>query len=219
MTRIPTPELGRRRFVASSLAAAGMLLLPRKADAQAKRVATPAQTEGPFCPTKFPADIDNDLVQIRGADARAEGIVTHITGRILGRDGKPIANARVEIWQCDQRGNYIHPEGGSGKGARDRAFQGFGSAISNADGMYRFRTIRPVAYPGRTPHIHFSVAAGRTKLVTQMYVAGEPLNAGDGLYRSLRDAKQREAVTVRLDPANGVEDGALAGEFDLVMRT
>jgi protocatechuate 3,4-dioxygenase beta subunit len=75
-----------------------------------------------------------------------------------------------------------------------------------------------VPYPGRTPHIHFAVAApGGRELVTQMYVAGEPGNERDGLYRSLRDARQRAAVTVRLEPANGVEAGALGGAFDLVL--
>lgn len=218
MSRIFTPELGRRRFLVGSLVAAGGLVLPVVANAQSSRVPTPAQTEGPFYPTRFPADTDNDLVQVRGMEARAQGTVTHLTGRILDQDGKPIANARVEIWQCDQNGNYIHPEGASGKGKRDRAFQGFGAVTSDAEGNYRFRTIKPVPYSGRTPHIHFQVVAGRTRLVTQMYIADEPLNARDGVYRGIRDPKQRDAVTVKFDPANGVEHGAVAGTFDIVMR-
>jgi protocatechuate 3,4-dioxygenase beta subunit len=75
-----------------------------------------------------------------------------------------------------------------------------------------------VPYPGRTPHIHFAVEApGRRELVTQMYVAGEPLNERDGLYRQIRDLRQRAAVTVRLEPANGIEAGALAGRFDITL--
>src|SRR5215217_6514819 len=98
------------------------------------------------------------------------------------------------------------------------SFSGLWRMTSGADGAYQFRTIRPVAYPGRTPHIHFAVrtSSGR-QLVTQMYVAGEPLNARDGLYASIRDPRQREAVTVALAPGNGVENGALVGTFDIVL--
>jgi protocatechuate 3,4-dioxygenase beta subunit len=215
MILVTTPRLGRRRFVLSGLASA--LTLPGGAFAQGEGlVSTPAQTTGPFYPVAFPSDVDNNLVVLRGTEARAEGVVAHVAGRVLGLDGRPIAGATVEIWQCDARGRYLHP--GDRGGPRDSAFQGYGRAASGADGAYRFRTIRPVAYPGRTPHIHFAVRApGGRELVTQMYVAGEPLNERDGLYRSIRDPRQRAAVTVRLEEANGIEPGALAGSFDLVL--
>ena len=213
-----TPQLGRRRFVAGSLVTAGSLILPGRPFAQgASLVPTPAQTAGPFYPVRFPADVDGDLVVLRGSEARARGVVTHVSGRVRGLDGAPIEGATVEIWQCDAGGRYLHP-GDRGSRPRDSAFQGYGRAVSGSDGAYQFRTIRPVPYPGRTPHIHFAVAApGRRELVTQMYVAGEPLNERDGLYRSIRDPRQRAAVTVRLDPAGGIEPGALAGSFDLVL--
>lgn len=220
MTLVITPEISRRKLMIGGMSVASGLLLPARPSAQQRvpeRVPTPLQTAGPFYPVKFPSDVDNDLVVLRGSEARAEGIVTHIMGRVLGADGRPIPNARVEIWQCDSRGRYLHP-GDSGSRPRDKAFQGFGRATSTEDGSYRFRTIRPVAYPGRTPHIHFAVAApARRELTTQMYVAGEPLNEHDGLYRGIRDPRQRGAVTVPLSPANGIESGALAGEFDLVL--
>jgi protocatechuate 3,4-dioxygenase beta subunit len=218
MNRVATPELGRRRFVTGGLAAAGALILEAGALAQQRGlVPTLAQTAGPFYPVSFPADTDNDLVVLRGSAARAEGVVTHVMGRVLGTDGKPVAGATVEIWQCDAHGRYLHP-GDAGRRPRDSAFQGFGRAVAADDGAYRFRTIRPVPYPGRTPHIHFAVTAlGRRELVTQMYVAGEALNERDALYRSIRDARQRETVTVRLEAANGVEPGALAGTFDIVL--
>ena len=210
--------LDRRSIVLGALATSGAALLPGAALAQATggvRPPTPGQTEGPFYPTVLPPDTDNDLVVLRGAVARAEGVVTHIAGRVLGRDGRPLAGARVEIWQCDARGNYRHP-GSDGFGPRDGAFQGFGRAVAAADGSYSFRTIRPTAYPGRTPHIHFGVVApGGRRLTTQMYVADEPLNERDGLYRSL--GRARDLVTVRLEPANGIEAGALAGTFELVL--
>jgi protocatechuate 3,4-dioxygenase, beta subunit len=218
MDLIATPALGRRRFVLGGLAAAGASIVPLSAPwSETGLVATPRQTAGPFYPTKLPPDIDNDLVVLRGSAARAEGIVTHVMGRVLGIDGRPIPNATVEIWQCDARGRYLHPDDTGGR-PRDSAFQGYGRAVSDADGAYRFRTIKPVPYPGRTPHIHFAVEApGRRELVTQMYVAGEPLNERDGLYRQIRDLRQRAAVTVRLEPANGIEAGAIAGRFDITL--
>jgi len=212
-------EWTRRNVMIGSVAVATGLILPERGRAQTSSmlVPTPAQATGPFYPVQFPTDVDNDLVVLRGSDARAQGTVTHIMGRVLGADGRPIAGAQVEIWQCDANGRYLHP-GDRGSRPRDAAFQGYGRAVAAADGSYRFRTIRPVSYPGRTPHIHFAVRApGRTDLVTQMYVAGEPLNERDSLYASLRDPRQRDALTVRLEPANGVEDRALAGRFDIVL--
>lgn len=216
MTLIMTPWLSRRQMVIGGVAAATGLLVPGPGRTQQQAVPTPAQTEGPFYPTTLPADVDNDLVVLRGSDAKAEGTVSHIRGRVLALDGKPLAGARLEIWQCDAHGRYLHPNSG-GSAPRDSAFQGFGRAVSAPDGSYGFRTIKPVPYPGRTPHIHFAVAAGASKLVTQMYVAGEPRNASDGPYNSIADRRQREAITVRLEPAEGIEAGALAGTFDIVL--
>lgn len=218
MQPILTPELGRRRFIVASLAASGALILPQALGPQASTlVTTPAQGAGPFYPVAFPPDVDGDLVVLRGSEARAQGTVIHVTGRVLGPDGRSIPDATVEIWQCDARGRYLHP-GDTGRQSRDSAFQGYGRVKSASDGTYRFRTIRPVPYPGRTPHIHFAVQAPRRReLVTQMYVAGEPQNERDGLYRSIRDPRQRAAVTVRLNEANGIEPGALAGSFDIVL--
>lgn len=213
-----TPAIGRRRFVlGGGGAAAGAAVLGGcRAGAEGTALpATPAQTRGPFYPVAFPADVDNDLVVQRGWEARAEGVVTHILGRVVAADGAPLPGARVEIWQCDARGVYLHPGSDRAQG-RDAAFQGFGRTVAGADGGYRFRTIRPVSYPGRTPHIHFAVVApGRPELVTQMYVAGDPGNERDGLYRRL--GARQGAVTVRLDGADGVEPGALAGRFDIVL--
>ena len=218
MSLVLTPDIGRRRVIVGGIATASLLTLPSVLRAQPNRlVPTPVQTAGPFYPVTFPPDTDNDLVVLRGSEARAEGVVTHVMGRVLGLDGKPIPGAAVEIWQCDARGRYLHPDDTGGP-PRDSAFQGYGRTVSGPDGAYRFRTIRPVPYPGRTPHIHFAVQApGRRELVTQMYVAGEPLNERDGIYRAIYDPRQRAAATVRLESANGLEEGALAGSFDIVL--
>jgi len=186
------------------------------ASAKAALVATPRQTEGPFYPTSLPLDADNDLLQVAGRTERAKGTVAHLFGRILNREERPVAGARVEIWQCDAEGRYHHPA--DRRGPADPNFQGFGYAVTHDDGVYRFRTIRPVPYPGRTPHIHVAVLSpGRPRFVTQMYVAGEPGNERDGIYRSIRDPEARARVTVPLDPAPEIEPGSLRGQFDIVI--
>jgi protocatechuate 3,4-dioxygenase beta subunit len=202
--------LGRRRVIG----AAAALAVPALPVWAAQLVPTPRQTEGPFYPVAIPPDADNDLVKVQGRAGEAKGTILRLAGRVLGRDGRPVPGAVVELWQCDHRGHYLHP---GDRGPRDEDFQGFGRATADAGGGYSFRTIRPVPYPGRTPHIHFAVLApGQPRLVTQMYVAGEPQNERDFLYRNLGPEGQK-AVTVALAPLAGGEPGALAGRFDIVL--
>ena len=216
MTNHPALHLDRRSLVIKAAVVSASVSIPRGLIA-AELVPTPGQTEGPFYPIEFPPDMDNDLVKVTGQATQAVGQVIHISGRVLDTRGQPRPGSVVEIWQCDAKGIYRHPRAG-GQGRIDQAFQGYGRTSVDEKGQYRFRTIRPVPYPGRTPHIHFAVQAPqRRELVTQMYVAGEPGNARDDLYRAIRDPRQRAAVTVALEPANGIEDGALAGAFDLVL--
>ena len=123
---------------------------------------------------------------------------------MLDRDGRPVPGARIEIWQCDAFGVYHHPR--DPRGPADPNFQGFGATTAAADGGYRFRTIEPVPYPGRTPHIHFTLTGpGFERLTTQMYLAGQPLNERDGLYQRIADPAARAAVTVALQPAPELE--------------
>jgi protocatechuate 3,4-dioxygenase, beta subunit len=198
------------------LAGAGASLLPFRSPHAAGAIATPPQTEGPFYPTAFPADVDNDLVQVRGQQARAMGTVLHLQGRVLDLNGKPIEGALVEIWQCDAQGIYDHPRQ-PGRDRRDTAFQGYGRMVAT-DGRYSFRTLKPVAYVGRTPHIHFKVATATGKLLTsQFYIAGEPSNERDGVFRAINDPRQRELVEMKLAPASGIEAGALATAVDIVV--
>src|SRR5262249_38828514 len=147
----------------------------------------------------------------------AVGTVTHLSGKILDGKGEPVRNALVEIWQVDGKGVYLHT-GDSSRRKRDENFQGFGRFLTGSSGEYYFRTVKPVAYPGRTPHIHFKVKMGSKELLTtQCYVKGEAGNDRDGIYRGIRDAKQREAVTVEFAPVKGSKIGEVAARFDIVL--
>jgi protocatechuate 3,4-dioxygenase beta subunit len=189
-----------RRTVAAALIAAPALWLGVRAQPAAARVATPAQTEGPFYPVTLPRDSDGDLLRNGTLDYR-RGQPAWLEGSVSDLDGRPLAGAVVEIWQCDEAGHYHHPGDG---GRADAAFQGFGKVTADASGRYRFRTIRPVAYSGRTPHIHVKVKNGaRELLTTQLYVAGDPGNARDGLWSRMSESA-RAALTV---PFERAEDG------------
>ena len=178
---------------------------------------TPAQTQGPFYPDKLPLDTDNDLLVINDAITPAIGEVTYLGGRILDAKGDPIRNALVEIWQVDGKGVYIH-SGDRQRAKRDGNFQGYGRFLTGATGEYTFRTIKPVAYPGRTPHIHVQVSQGPRKLLTtQCYIKGEPGNDRDMIYRSVLNPKAREAITVDFAPAPDSRSGELVAKFDVVL--
>lgn len=199
--------IGRRQVLSAGAGLASVAALPACA---AGLVTTPRQAEGPFYPLTLPLDNDNDLVQVDGQSERAAGEILHLGGRILGADGRPVPGMRVEIWQCDAFGVYHHP--GDRRSPADPNFQGFGHSIADDAGAYRFRTIVPTRYPGRTPHIHVKIRRADVEaLTTQMYVAGNPDNERDGLYRSLGRAS--ELVTVALEPA----DDGMRATFDIVL--
>jgi protocatechuate 3,4-dioxygenase, beta subunit len=201
--------LVQRRTLSAALIALPFCWTGLRAQAQPALRRTPAQTEGPFYPVKLPTDSDWDLLR-NGALTYARGQPAWLRGRVLDLQGKPVAGALVEIWQCDEAGHYHHPGDG---GRADAAFQGFGRATAGTDGQYRFRTIRPVPYPGRTPHIHVKVKLDRRELLTtQLYVAGEPQNERDGVWRGMA-AEDRAAVTV---PFQRAADG-LQADFPIVV--
>ena len=209
------PELKRRHLILGGTAGLALSLLPFGLVATPRLHPTPAQTSGPFYPLELPLDDDNDLVQVGKSTHLAKGEITHLSGEVVDISGRPVADARVEIWQCDANGRYHHP--------RDRRtvpldpnFQGHGQFQCKGDGRYRFRTIRPVAYPGRTPHIHFAISGpGFEPLVTQMYVAGETLNASDFVLNSIPDAVLRKSVTVDLN--RSTENQEWVGHFRIVL--
>jgi protocatechuate 3,4-dioxygenase beta subunit len=181
-------------------------------------VLTPPQTEGPFYPDRLPLDTDNDLVIVNDSTTPAVGEVTWLGGRLLTAAGSPIRNATIEIWQCDSTGVYLHTKTGGDKARRDAHFQCFGRFVTGSTGEYVFRTIKPVPYPGRTPHIHLAVKLkGRKELVTQCYIKGHPGNERDGVWKRIADPRQRDSVTVDFAPLRGSRAGELTARWDLVL--
>jgi protocatechuate 3,4-dioxygenase beta subunit len=170
-------------------------------------VMTPSATEGPFYPTpemRTP-DTDNDLVKIAGVVEKAGGEMFTLRGRITDNQGRARAGHRIEIWQCDMEGNYMHPHDRSSANF-DPAFQGFGHDITDSGGNYVFRTIKPIAYPGRTPHIHVKVFDGaRELLTTQFYVKGHPANAKDGIFKKMSGPEASAVSMVFADTGSGLE--------------
>jgi len=205
-----TVDIRRRRLL---LGGAGSLLsLPLWS---AERLLTPRQTAGPFYPDQPLLDKDNDLTRVADRSGVARGQISELSGRVLDEGGKPLPGVRVEIWQCDHNGRYRHSRDRRAV-AMDENFQGFGHSLTDSAGRYRFRTIRPVSYPGRTPHIHAAVfRESLPPFVTQIYVSDDPRNAEDLLFRRI-PVELRPLVLADFQPADdaGVE---LAARFDFVL--
>lgn len=181
----------------SLVTAAALLPLAPIANALAP---TPSAMEGPFYPTSSMRfdDVDNDLVKIEGAVKAAGGEVIQLNGKLVDSDGDPLANAIVEIWQCDATGRYLHTADRRSE-PRDAGFQGFGRARTDAEGRFTFRTIKPVPYPGRTPHIHLKIIdQGFELLTSQLYLEGHPGNSRDFLFQRM-SAEQQERVSMRFE--------------------
>ena len=188
----------QRRTATVALVIAPALWLGSRAQPLPTLRPTPSQTEGPFYPVALPKDSDFDLLR-NGDQNYPNGQSAWIEGTVSDLTGKPVAGAQVEIWQCDHDGRYHHPRDG---GKADPRFQGFGRVTVGSDGSYRFRTLRPVAYSGRTPHIHFKVKLeSKELLTTQLYVAGDAGNARDFLWRSLSES-DRNALTASFNPGS-----------------
>ena len=186
--------LTRRGLLKGVITLAGLSVYSRSA---MSKILTPQATEGPFYPTasmRF-SDVDNDLIKVSGAVEKAGGEIILLKGKVISQQGKPLAGHRIEIWQCDVNGKYLH-SADSRNVAYDNGFQGFGHDITDKNGNYRFKTIKPSVYPGRTPHIHVKVLnEERELLTTQFYIAGNINNSADGLYRRM-SPEQAQAVSM-----------------------
>jgi protocatechuate 3,4-dioxygenase beta subunit len=205
-------KITRRRFLQGSTGLLAMHTVPVLATL---RSLTTRQSAGPFYPEELPLDDDNDLTHVAGQEQKALGQITDLDGRILDQNGRPLGDLRIEIWQCDFNGRYRHPRD-SGDHPVDPAFQGIGHTISDQLGRYRFRTIRPVPYPGRTPHIHVAVfPPGDEPFTSQLYVAGDPRNASDFLYQRVPEA-YRHLVTTEFKQS-GAANIDFTATWDIVM--
>lgn len=207
---MPAPPQLQRRTLAAALIIAPTLWLGARAQPAPVMRATPSQSEGPFYPVVLPKDADFDLLK-NGEQNYPKGQSAWVEGNIIDLTGKAVAGAQVEIWQCDHDGHYHHPGDG---GKADQRFQGYGRVTAGSDGSYRFRTLKPAAYAGRTPHIHVKVKLGQRELLTtQLYVAGDTGNAQDFLWRRMSEV-DRTALTVPFVPGN---DG-LKARFAIVVN-
>jgi protocatechuate 3,4-dioxygenase beta subunit len=181
---------------------------------------TPSLTEGPFYPDRLPLDQDNDLVVIRDGTTPAVGVITHLTGRILTSAGSPVRGVTMEIWQCDANAVYLHTrDSKSKKDQQDKFFQGFGKFETGSTGEYRFRTIKPVPYPGRpAPHIHIKIKKGdRELLTTQLMIRGHTGNVRDGIFSSAGNLILQELVMGDFVPVKDSKIGEYACNFDIVL--
>lgn len=181
---------------------------------------TPALTEGPFYPDKLPLDQDNDLIIVNDNLTPAVGEITHLTGRVLSASGEPIKDATIEIWQCDANAVYLHTRDSGPKAAQqDKNFQGYGRFTTASDGGYRFRTIKPVPYPGRpAPHIHFKITKGDRELITsQLMIRGHEGNQRDGVFSGVRNVIDRELLMTDFKAIPDSKTGELSARFDVVL--
>lgn len=208
--------MDRRTFIGAATAIG--MAAPLRA---AERLVTPPQTEGPFYPYERPGIDDNDLVRLRAGDAAALGQVGHVSGTVRDYDGEPIANMLIEIWQCDANGKYHHPDDDAPR-TPDPRFQGYGRVLTDREGRFSFRTIRPVAYgigggQMRAPHIHLAASSrGVRRLTTQLYVAGEPLNDGDFELAKILPV-QRPALIRPWTDGSAIEPGSQMAAYDIVL--
>lgn len=206
----------RRAAIAGGLATIGGIALGQR---PSELSPTGKMTIGPFYPLVRPLDQDGDLTLINGVKTAARGRVVHLTGRVLDTAGKPVANAKLELWQANAAGRYAHPADPN-PAPLDDGFQGFGVQTTDAEGRYRFKTIKPGAYAipesdlTRTPHLHFDVQGRATRIVTQMFFPGEALNAADIV---LNDYRDQAPFIAKARPAPAGEADALGFDWDIVL--
>jgi protocatechuate 3,4-dioxygenase, beta subunit len=217
--------VSRREMLGAALALGGYAVAGSAGSVfaqEARHQLTPSQGMGPFYPLLKPLDRDADLTAVKGRRGRAQGRVIHLTGRVLNLKGEPVRGARIELWQANSNGRYNHPSDPR-EAPLDLNFQGYATQVTDAEGRYRFRTIKPGPYPSmynpgstRAPHIHFDVVGRDDRLVTQMYFPGEPLNEQDGNFRAL-GTRHAAAIGRILPPPKGVEPDALFMVWDIIL--
>jgi len=199
----PLQRISRRDLLRSTMAVGVGLTVPTVAfGRQCEK--TPAQAEGPFYMNTWDRTTAvvhrNDLTWVSNPGKRAEGEVIYLSGQVTDLDCKPVKGAIVEIWQACRTGRYAHIADPN-PAWLDPNFRYFGESVTDGDGMYSFKTIKPGPYPvgsswTRPAHIHFKISAGLTsrKLTTQMYFAGDPYLGADRLLNSVPKPEQKHLI-------------------------
>lgn len=215
----------RRKMLGMTVGVGGLTLCKDAASIFAEtppaRVFTPSIILGPFYPQVKPAYQDPDLTLLTGKQKRADGTVIYLSGRITNMKGEPVSGAKISVWQANTHGRYAH-KSDMNPAPLDPNFQGFGIQTTDADGHYRFKTIKPGPYPApvvgmRAPHVHFEVEAKYDRLITQMFFPNEPLNDQDHFLQFVK-GPYREAVIAKVAQSHtGTEPGAVSFEWDIVL--
>jgi protocatechuate 3,4-dioxygenase, beta subunit len=190
---------------------------PKLVDPETIELFSPAYGERDISP------VESDLTVQHAGEPLGERMV--VTGRLLDGEGRPVANQLIELWQANAAGRYIHQRD-QHPAPLDNNFTGAGRVITNANGEYRFTTIKPGAYPWRNhdnawrpAHIHFSIFghAFTQRIVTQMYFPGDPLFPLDPIYNSIKDQRARDRLVATYDHDLTSPEWALGYRWDIVL--
>ena len=185
---------------------------------------TLSEVSGPIFRPDAIAETDHDLTRQHSGEPQGERII--VTGRLMDDGGRPVPHSLVEIWQTNAAGRYRHAKDDH-PAPLDPNFTGGGRTLTDENGVYRFVTIKPGAYPWRNhhnawrpAHIHFSLfgPAFCTRLITQMYFPGDPLMPFDPVLQSIPDEKGRQRLVAKFDLETTQPDWALGYRFNIVLR-
>ena len=185
---------------------------------------TISERTGPVFGDRPMGETDNDLTRQHAGEPQGERII--VAGRVMDEDGRPAPNTLVEIWQTNAAGRYRHAADNH-PAPLDPNFTGGGRTLTDVDGGYRFVTIKPGAYPWRNSdnawrpaHIHFSLFGPSflTRLVTQMYFPGDPLQEFDPMLQAIADERARQRLVATFDLGLAQAEWALGYRFDIVLR-
>jgi protocatechuate 3,4-dioxygenase, beta subunit len=212
-------NLSRREILKMSAALASVAMGANAVRAEAAELPrTPGQILGPFYPLKeLPQTAD--LTRVSGRAGRAAGQVLNVMGRVQNIAGEPVRNATIEVWQANAYGRYTHPSD-TNSAPLDPNFDGSAVLVTDSEGRYHFKTIKPAAYPAgpgliRPAHIHFQVSGRRDRLVTQMYFENDPYNEKDPFLNSA--GRKQLLITRLLDPSSEFEPNSKVVVFDMVV--
>lgn len=203
---------------------ATVLRAPRRPLIEVPRTLSEATGPGPT--VSAAASPDTDLTRNAGEGGEAMGERIIVAGRVIDDDGNPVRNTLLEIWQANAAGRYRHRRD-QHHAPLDPNFLGFGRCLTDENGVYRFTTVRPGAYPWenhpnawRPAHIHFSLLgpAWTSRLVTQMYFPGDPLQELDPIFNSVPTDAARERLIARYAHDVTQPAWALGFRFDIVLR-